>query len=122
MTDSVAHTKEPWLAVEVGKKEQFNLYWQIVSEKDGVIIAKIYKYQDGESDARLIVACVNALAGIENVEAIEELIAGCKALMEWQMALAMEDARHKQRPVEFRSFLTPSCELIYDALSKLDGE
>ena len=56
--------------------------------------------------------------GIKNVEAIPELIAGCKALMEWQRAVAKEQMPES---IDFRLWLTPSLKQVYDALSKLDG-
>ncbi len=116
MTDRVAHTKEPWIVIGDGEHDSTS---QACASQPGT--PEECLPWGPRANIERSVACVNALAGIENVQAIPELIAGCEALMEWQMALAKEDARHKQRPVEFRSFLTPSFELVYDALSKLDG-
>ena len=56
--------------------------------------------------------------GIKNVDAIEDLIAGCKALMEWQRAVAKEEMPES---IDFRLWLSPSLQQVFDALCKLDG-
>ncbi len=64
------HTPEPWVLFEVGERFKYqcpaaasdNTSILTTTEEDGVVWAAVYN----DEDARRIVACVNACAGMEN--------------------------------------------------------
>lgn len=79
----MSHTKEPWAVDSVMSEAMHDIILDYHAPDGGypTVVAMAHGYKDefpsvleAEANARRIVACVNACAGIENPAAIPELI------------------------------------------------
>lgn len=79
----MGHTKEPWKTVPNNAIDLMGISHRIVwSESNHYDVCYVTPGSDdnnGNANAARIVACVNALAGISNPDALPELLAACLA-------------------------------------------
>ena len=95
-----AHSKEPWEAVrgfrDVGQGDNYRTidddYLRIYTKRDkdttlNPAFIEIYG-PNQEANAALIVACVNACAGIKNPLAVPALLEACEAALKYNASIA----------------------------------
>ena len=85
------HTKEPWRAIEY-----IDPQWQIHGSTGEFHVIALTAQGNDEANAKRIVACVNACAGI-NPDAVKDLLQACKLARQlltpresWSDQLAMD--------------------------------
>lgn len=88
------HTKEPWAVDSVMSEAMHDIILDYHAPDGGypTVVAMAHGYEDefpsvleAEANARRIVACVNACAGIENPAALPEVLEAVRVLCEGRM-------------------------------------
>lgn len=118
---SMKHTQEPW-EVDDGGDGEVEIWSPSSGSMDAIIGSTDTDDPQWEADARRIVACVNRLAGVEDVDAVEVVdraeLARLRRVEEAaRNALAYFDAQDAEEGEDhYEAFIRPRADALRSAL------